>query len=172
MCKIHWKLTILKSVLFCEYLCNESLDLYEILNLSSYVSNDLLQTFLWRSVNAHIHNRRKRVHMRWNYHVRIKNFNVFCIFPNFCTSKIWLCVIFEKKIESLLSLISKWKAIKRIFLIIRSFICIYIMRNKTIKNVSFQESPCTSFINEGQCSTIEPFWKLIIMYIVVIIIFI
>ena len=36
----------LKSVLFCKYLCNESFDLYEILNLSSYVSNDLPETFL------------------------------------------------------------------------------------------------------------------------------
>ena len=69
-------------------------------------------------------------------------FNVFCIFPHFCSSKVWVCDIFYKRFETLLSLISKWKPIKRIFHIIRSLICLYIMRNKTIKNISFQESPC------------------------------
>ena len=55
-----------KSVLICKYLCNKSSDLYEILNLSFCVSNELLQKFWWGSVSAHTRTRRKRVHMRWS----------------------------------------------------------------------------------------------------------
>ena len=39
------------SLLFCEYLCNERSDLYEILNLSFYVSNKLPH----KSLNLKLH---------------------------------------------------------------------------------------------------------------------
>ena len=55
-----------KSVLFCKYLRNKSSDLYEILNLSFCVSNELLQKFWWRSVSAHTCTSCKRAHMRWS----------------------------------------------------------------------------------------------------------
>ena len=55
-----------KSVLICKYLRNKSSDLYEILNLSFCVSNELLQKFWWRSVSAHTCTSCKRAHMRWS----------------------------------------------------------------------------------------------------------
>ena len=51
-----------KSVLICKYLRNKSSDLYEILNLSFYVSNELLQKFCWRSMNPHTRMRHKCAH--------------------------------------------------------------------------------------------------------------
>ena len=72
----------------------------------------------------------------------LKIFNVFRKSIHFCTSKVWHCGIFKKRFETLLSLISKkWKPIRKIFHIIRSFLCLYILRNKTMKNISFKESP-------------------------------
>ena len=51
ICKMYWKLRIKQtSILFCKCLRNESLDLYEILNLSSQDSSWPPQNILWRSV--------------------------------------------------------------------------------------------------------------------------
>ena len=73
ICKnVHWKLMDLKSVMFCKYLLNESLDLYE--NLNSYVSNELPQHFWKRNVYSHTCTRYKRAHMRWNWLLKIINF--------------------------------------------------------------------------------------------------
>ena len=44
-----------KALSFCKYLHNESWDLYEILNLSSYDKNELPKEFSWRFVHAHIY---------------------------------------------------------------------------------------------------------------------
>ena len=60
-----------KSALFCKYLPNESSDLYEILNLSSYISNAHLQNFLWRSVHTHARTRRKCARARRNTRVHV-----------------------------------------------------------------------------------------------------
>ena len=49
---------------------------------------------------------------------------------------------YQKVMEFLGNYISKWKPIRRIFHIIRSLICLHILKNKTIKNINFQESPC------------------------------
>ena len=60
-----------KSVLICKYLRNESSDLYEILNLNSYISNAHLQNFLWRSLHAQARTRLKSVRARRNARVHV-----------------------------------------------------------------------------------------------------
>ena len=69
---MHWKLSIKqKPVLFCKYLCNESLDLYNIWNLYSYDSSELPQKFWQRFVHTRACTRCKCVHMRWNARVSV-----------------------------------------------------------------------------------------------------
>ena len=66
----------------------------------------------------------------------------FAYFHIFAPRKPDFGTFFYKRFETLLSLISKWKPMRRIFQIIRSLICLYILRNKAIRNIIFQESPC------------------------------
>ena len=53
------------SVFFCEYFRKQSSDLYEIWNLSSLDSKDLLKKMLWRSMYTQAHTRCKSARSRF-----------------------------------------------------------------------------------------------------------
>ena len=137
--------------MFCKYLHNESLDLYEILNLSSYVSNEVQQNFWWGFMHAHVPTMRKRVQIQRKNYPFSMNFAYFYCFVPAKSSKM---DNFRMILEFFGNSISKWPNLTDKM---TSLPCYRLLSSTSNKQILFNRTKWTHCICNNVCNIFKCF---------------